>query len=166
MVPGRWISRVGAVIAVAACVAACGGGSNFTPPNEVAVNYAYDLAEGSFGGACAQLDRSARASIEHSTRISCARLFAHCLPTQASRINHDQAQLLYANVTLTMHGQNRADAVLSGTTVAKGIREVSLVEQRGVWRLTSYGRNIRRCTVRTERERRDRGHKHTRQHSG
>lgn len=165
MIPGRWIGRVGAAIAVAVCVVACGGGSNFTPPNEVAGNYAYDLAEGSFGSACAQLDSAARASIEHSTQTSCPRLFAHCLPTQATQINHDQSQLLYANVTLTMHGQKRADAVLSGTSVAKGVKEVSLVEHRGVWRLTSYGRNITRCAVRTERERRERGHKHAR-HQG
>ncbi len=162
----HWLGWVGVAITVMLCVTACGGGSDFTPPNEVAANYAYDLAEGSFGGACAQLERTARASIQRSTRTSCARLFAHCLPTQASHINHDQDQLLYANVTITLHGQKRADAVLSGTSVAKGIREVSLVEQGGVWRLTSYGRNITRCMLKTERERRERAHKHARHRGG
>jgi hypothetical protein len=40
-----------------------------------------------------------------------------------------------------------ATAIVSGTPVASEVRAVTFANERGNWRLTSYGQGLRRCVV-------------------
>jgi hypothetical protein len=125
------------------------------PPNQVAAQYVYALAEGDYTSACALLDPRTRESLVRAmgSRVKCPRLFARCLRNRAARPTRDQSQLLYATVQVRMEGA-KADSRLSGTPVARATREMTLANERGAWKLTSYGAAIRRCELRAERDRR------------
>jgi hypothetical protein len=146
------------VFATLACVAGCGN-SDVLSPVEVAQNYVYAIAEGNYSRACGMLDQRTREALTASagSRVSCPRLFARCLPKGSVALRHDQAQLLYANADLQVHG-SRADVRLSGTAVASAAKEVTLIERRTQWQLTSAGRVITRCARGLSHHRR-RGHR-------
>jgi hypothetical protein len=164
MTGGGAPSRVVAALALGAWVAACGS-SDLPAPSDVAQSYVYALAEGNYRGACALLDKRTRDSLVRAmgSRTTCPRLFARCLPDQATRVNRDQSQLLFANVQVTMQGP-KAVSRLSGTRVARATREVTLANEHGVWKLTSSGQTISRCVLRSDTDRRlrpRRGRHHT-----
>jgi hypothetical protein len=125
-------------IAFAALVAGCG--ESAPSPGEIAQNYVNAIAEGNYAGACGALDGGARQALRRSTasHAGCATLLARCLPTNASVLKKDQAQLFYANVSTTTDGP-RAIVRTSGTAVARKIHRVTLANEQGHWRLTSYG---------------------------
>jgi hypothetical protein len=144
----RWfawaITRGVAALLVVAWVAGCGASGPV--PSEPVQNYLSDLGEGNYGGACAQLDGRARASLLglQRSRSSCAKVFTRCLPNSASAPKKDQSQLLYATVEVNQNGP-KADAVVSGTAVARAVKEVTLANESGTWKLTSYGRGLTGC---------------------
>ena len=146
------------VLALAGCAAGCGN-ANVVTPTDVAQNYVYAVAEGNYPSACALFDQGTRKTLVSAAgpRLSCPRLFARCLPTGSTALRHDQSQLFYANVDLRVHG-SRADVGLSGTAVASAAKEVTLIDRRAGWRLTSPGRAIDRCVRRLSRDR-ERGHR-------
>lgn len=148
--------RAALVIAAAALLAGCGGGSNYVPPNEVAQRYVGAIAEGDDPGACAMIESAARAKLLASThsRIGCAKLLRGCIPYHVNSANSDQSQLLYVNVDLTTHGAH-ARAGLSGLPIARAIRSVTLHETHSVWRLTSPGRIVERCALRLRHHKAD-----------
>jgi hypothetical protein len=92
------------------------------------------------------LDTGARDALirKMGSRISCPKVFVRCLPSNATHIRHDQAQLLYATILVATH-HHRADVKLAGTAVARAIKRVSLAKERGTWKLTSYGDALQRC---------------------
>jgi hypothetical protein len=132
------LRRVALAIGCAALLAACGQGA--PSPGEIAQNYVTSIAEGNYADACSVLGGQAQQALRASMRshAGCATLLARCLPTNASVLQNDQAQLFYANVEITTDGPN-ATVRTSGTAVAKKIREVRLAKTRGKWQLTSYG---------------------------
>ena len=133
------------MLAVALCVVGCGESST-TPPVDVVQNYLNDLGAGNYSGACALLDKRTREAPLRSVRprISCSTVFARCLPNNVTSLKRDQTQLLYASVQMNVTGV-KASADLSGTAVAKSIRQVTLAQKRGNWKLTSYGQAVHRC---------------------
>jgi hypothetical protein len=84
------------------------------------------------------------------SRTTCSRLFVRCLPSQATNISRDQAQLLYATILVTTH-HRRADVTVTGTAVARAIKRVTLTKERGTWKLTSYGDALQRCPAKEHR---------------
>jgi hypothetical protein len=132
------LRRLAITLGLAAFLASCG--QSQPSPGEIAQNYVNAVAEGNYAGACALLDGRAREALHTSTRsrAGCAALLARCLPTNASVLQKDQAQLFYANVEVTTDGP-RAAVRTSGTAVARRIREVTLAKERGHWQLTTYG---------------------------
>jgi hypothetical protein len=132
------LRRVALILACAALLTACGQG---TPsPGEIAQNYVTSIAEGNYANACSVLDGHAQEALRASmhSRAGCASLLARCLPTNASVLQNDQAQLFYADVQITTDGPN-ATVRTSGTAVAKKIRRVTLAKTQGKWELASYG---------------------------
>jgi hypothetical protein len=77
-------------------------------------------------------------------RASCAKLFVQCLPSKATNISRDQAQLLYATIQVATH-HHKADVTVAGTAVARALKRVTLAKERGTWKLTSYGDALQRC---------------------
>ena len=140
----RAISRGVGTLLVVAWVAGCGGSGPV--PSDPVQNYLSALAEGNYGGACTQLDSRARASLLglQGTRSSCTKVFTRCLPNSAIAPKKDQSQLLYATVAVNQNGP-KADAIVSGTAVARAVKEVTLAEESGTWKLTSYGRGLTGC---------------------
>jgi hypothetical protein len=138
------VSRAAVLLIVMAWVAGCGGSGPV--PSDPVQNYLSDLAEGNYGGACAQLDRPARDALLRlkGSRSSCKRVFTRCLPDSAVTPKEDQSQLLYATVEVNQSGP-KADAVVSGTPVAKAVKELTLAKENGTWKLTSYGRGLTGC---------------------
>jgi hypothetical protein len=138
------VSRAAVLLIVVVVVAGCGGSGPV--PSDPVQNYLSDLAEGNYGGACAQLDRPARDTLLRlrRSRGSCTRVFTACLPNSAITPNKDQSQLLYATVEVNQNGA-RGDATVSGTPVARAVKEVSLAKENGTWKLTSYGRGLTGC---------------------
>jgi hypothetical protein len=132
------LRRLAIIVACAGFIAGCGQGQ--PSPGEIAQNYVTAIAEGNYAGACGSLDGHARSVLERSMKshAGCAELLARCLPTNASVLGKDQAQLFYANVETSTFG-SRATVRTSGTAVAKRIREVTLAKEQGHWRLTTYG---------------------------
>lgn len=131
------------VLAVIGC-----GESSTTPPVDVVQSYLNDLGAGEYASACALLDKRTREAPLKSARprITCPKVFVRCLPNNVIRLTHDQTQLLYASIQLNVNG-NKATADVSGTAVARAITRVTLAEQRGVWKLTSYGQAVHRCRL-------------------
>ncbi len=133
------------MLALAACVVGCGESSQ--PPAYVASDgYLKALAEGNYSSACAQLDPRARARVDRSPghRVSCARAFTLCLPNRVRVLKKDQTQLLYATVDINIDGST-ASAQVSGTPVANAVKHFTLADQRGHWKLTSYGQELTGC---------------------
>lgn len=139
--------RAAGLIALALCVAACGESST-TPPVDVVQNYLNDIGAGNYAAACGLLDKRARDAPLKSAkpRITCAKVFVRCLPDTVIRLAGDQTQLLYASIQLHVTGKT-ASASVSGTAVARAIRKVTLAEQQGTWKLTSYGRAVNGCRL-------------------
>jgi hypothetical protein len=133
------------VVLIAAVLLAGCGDSGPTPIDSVQ-NYLSDLGEGNYSGACAQLDHQARDSLLRLQRrhANCTRVFVHCLPDDVLSLKKDQSQLLFATVQINKTG-NTADALVSGTAVARAVKEVGLAERNGTWKLTSYGRGLTGC---------------------
>ena len=134
-------------LAVALCLAvalvACGNQVVLTA-SDVARSYVSALAEGGFQAACTMLAPEARRPLESSARVSCAALLARCLPGTTTILSHDQSQLLYVNTNSRDLGCEVA-VRLSGTAVAREIREVTLTNEHGRWLLSTPGANITRC---------------------
>jgi hypothetical protein len=138
-----------AVLALAGC--------GVTPPSpaELAGNtvqkYMNALAAGYYTKACSVLNGRTRASLggPPGSRITCEKVLARCLPYNATVAKRDQSQLLYANVQVRIeHSKARAD--VSGTAVARKIREVTLAHEGGSWQLTSYGTALKGCVTRAK----------------
>ncbi len=122
-----------------ALLSGCG---HFPPsPGQITQNYVNAIAGGDYASACALLDAGAQAALKRSMRSTetCSALLARCLPSNASQLEKDQAQLFYSNVVTSVSG-SKATVKTSGTAVANRIREVTLAKQKGQWMLTSYGR--------------------------
>lgn len=140
--------RAGALIVLALCVLATSCGEAPTPPFAVVQNYLNDIGAGNYPAACGLLDKSAREAPLKAAkpRITCAKAFVRCLPDNVIRLAHDQTQLLYANIQVNVKGDT-ASAAVGGTTVARAIRNVTLADQQGTWKLTSYGKAVRDCRL-------------------
>jgi hypothetical protein len=140
------LSRGALVAALAAGVVGCG--QSAPSPYEVAYNYLSALSGREFGNACALLDVHTREAMVASTgeRETCTSIFTRCVPSKSATPSKDQTQLLYANVRANIKGST-ATAIVSGTRVASEVGAVTLANERGNWRLTSYGHGLRRCAV-------------------
>jgi hypothetical protein len=132
------LRRLAITLACAAFLVGCG--QSQPSPGEIAQNYVTAIAEGDYVSACGALDGHAREMLHASmrSRAGCATLLARCLPTNASVLQNDQAQLFYATVETASDGPN-ATVRTSGTAVARKIHEVRLAKERGRWQLTTYG---------------------------
>lgn len=148
--------RVIAALTVAVCVAACGD-SNVVTPGDVAQNYVSALANGTYGGACAQFDAHTRAVLLTSagSHVTCARLLSNCLPAKFKALASDQSQLLYATADVQQEGE-RAQVSLSGTAIGRATKQVTLRQERGRWLLTSPGDVVTRCVHRLHTHRHSR----------
>ncbi len=136
-----------------ACLAGCGV---YPPsPAELVTNsvqrYMNALAAGYYTKACGSLDSRARAELSGpaGSRATCKAVLARCLPYNANLLKRDQSQLLYATVEVQIAHQN-ARASVSGTEVARALKEVTLAKERGNWVLTSYGAALRGCVTRAK----------------
>jgi hypothetical protein len=130
------------------------GESSTTPPVDVVQSYLNDLGAGNFAGACALLDKRTREAPLKSVRppISCPTVFVRCLPNDVIKLTRDQTQLLYASIQINVNG-DKGSANVSGTTVARAIRKVTLAQEAGNWKLTSYGRAMHGCRLSKVRRR-------------
>jgi hypothetical protein len=144
--PANVLGRCTAIVAAGAVLAACGGSSGPPGPYQVVNNYLNQIAEGNYSGACALIDSGVREALikKMGSRISCPGLFVRCLPSQATNLNRDQSQLLYATILVTTH-RRKSEVALSGTAVTKALRSVTLAKERRTWKLTSYGRSLQLC---------------------
>lgn len=150
----RAVATCGATICLAAGLAACGEQS--PPAATLAVqSYLTALAEGNYGSACALIDGRTRRRVARSLgrRVSCPGVFHRCLPDKAQVPRHDQSQLLFADVQVSIHGRS-ATGIVGGTVVAAAIRRVSLAEEGRHWWLTSYGQGLHGCRAERRRARR------------
>lgn len=146
----RRVLSVAALMAVAggASVGLGGCGASGPTPYDSVQNYLSVLAEGDYAKACAMLTGGARHALRvRIRRRSCPAIFRHCLPSNALALKHDQSQLLYAEVRPAVHGRH-AVVTTSGTSVAREIRRVGLIERRGQWVITAPGQALRRCRIR------------------
>jgi hypothetical protein len=157
------VHRAAGVLALTVFLVGCGA-STTTPPVEVVQNYLNALAAGNYSGACALLDNRTRQYPAKSLRgVTCETLFAQCLPRTVTSLKRDSTQLLYSNVQVNADG-SKANATVSKTAVARAVRHVTLSEERGNWKLTSYGQAVDRCQLTNSRRRhgrRPRGPTHT-----
>jgi hypothetical protein len=147
------VLRCAALLAVVAALAAgCGSGSSPPGPYDVVSNYLTQIAEGNYANACGLLDSGARDALirKMGSRTTCSKLFVRCLPSQATNISRDQAQLLFATILVETH-RRRANVTVAGTAVARAIKRVSLAKERGTWKLTSYGDALQRCPLKQHR---------------
>jgi hypothetical protein len=153
---GRALRRAAALTALALSVLTTSCGESPTPPFAVVQNYLNDIGAGNYAAACGLLDKSAREAPLKAAkpRVTCAKVFVRCLPDNVIRLTHDQTQLLYASIQLNVTGKT-ATASVGGTVVARAIRNVTLAEQQGTWRLTSYGQAVRHCNLNKARHRRN-----------
>ena len=134
------------LLAVATGVAACGSGSPPPGPYSVVSDYLNEIAEGNYATACGLIEARTREALVRrmGSRVPCSHLFRRCLPNQATKISHDQTQLLYANIQVVTH-RNKAVVTLGGTAVARAIRRVTAAKEHKTWKLTSYGEALQRC---------------------
>jgi hypothetical protein len=93
------------------------------------------------------LDAHTRASMGGLAR--CRAILSRCLPYNAQVAKRDQSQLLYANVDVHV-SHSHADALVSGTAVARAVKEVSLAKEGRQWVLTSYGKALTGCVTHTK----------------
>jgi hypothetical protein len=149
-VNGRFLAaaagRCAVIAGLAVGLVGCESSSPPPGPYDTVSSYLTQIAEGTYGGACGLLDSGARESLIKAMggRITCARLFVRCLPSDALKINRDQSQLLYATILVSTH-RKKANARVSGTAVARAIKHVTLAKERGAWKLTSYGVALQQC---------------------
>jgi hypothetical protein len=131
-------------LAVAICVAGCGGSGS--SPNQTVENYINTLAEGNYSQACSMLPGAQQSAFARAIgpRATCVSALRRCIPRQSTNTSQDQTQLFYANVQATVTGRS-AIAYLSGTTVARAVKSVDLIEQRGTWYLSTYGVGLEQC---------------------
>ena len=117
-------------------------------------NYLNDVGAGNYGGACGLLDKRTRDAPLKSVRprIKCPTVFVRCLPDNVIKLARDQTQLLYASIELNVTGDT-ASADVSGTSVARAIRRVTLANEQGQWKLTSYGQAVHKCRLSKPRHR-------------
>lgn len=117
-------------------------------------NYLNDVGAGNYAAACALLDKRTREAPLKSVRprITCATVFARCLPDNVTKLTRDQTQLLYASIEMNVTG-DKASANVGGTTVARAIKKVTLANERGNWKLTTYGQAVHRCRLAKPRHR-------------
>jgi ribonuclease PH len=47
--------------------------------------------------------------------------------------------------------RNKADVTVGGTAVARAIREVTVADERGTWKLTSFGEALAQCQLKQHR---------------
>ena len=150
--PASTAMRCAALLAVLGGLAGCGSTSSPPGPYNVVSNYLSQIAEGNYSSACGLLDSGTRDALIRRMRseTSCSELFVRCLPSNATHIGRDQAQLLYATIQVaTRH--HEAQATVTGTAVARAIKRVTLAKERGTWKLTSYGHALQRCPRREHR---------------
>lgn len=152
------VLRIAALMAAVVALAGCESNSSPPGPYNVVSNYLTQIAEGNYSNACGLLDPGVRDALikRMGSRTTCSKLFVKCLPSKATNISRDQAQLLYATIQVATR-QHRSDATVAGTAVARAIKRVTLAKQRGTWKLTSYGDALRRCPQKKHRLRADRG---------
>jgi hypothetical protein len=152
------VMRFAALLAAMAVLAGCESNSSPPGPYNVVSNYLTQIAEGNYSNACGLLDTGVRDSLikRMGSRTTCSKLFVRCLPSKATNISRDQAQLLYATIQVATH-RHKADVSVAGTAVARAIKRVTLAKERGTWKLTSYGDALRRCPHKAHRLRADRG---------
>jgi hypothetical protein len=135
-------------LALAAAIAGC-----TTPPSaaELAGNaaqkYMNALAAGYYKSACGQLDQHTLVSL--GGPAECRKVLSRCLPYNAQVAKRDQSQLLYATVNVRVK-HSHADAAVSGTAVARAVKEVTLAKEGRHWILTSYGKAIKGCVTRAK----------------
>jgi hypothetical protein len=141
-----------ALVAVLAGLAGCGSGSPPPGPYDVVNNYLSQIAEGNYANACGLLDTGVRDALirKMPARTTCSKLFARCLPSNATNISRDQSQLLYATIVVETH-RHKADVTVAGTAVARAIKGVTLAKERRTWKLTSYGYALQRCPAKEHR---------------
>lgn len=159
---GGSIGRVAAVVAVAGSLVVAACGDSRPPPDVAAVQgYLTAIAEGNYRAACSELAPATRAQVRRALgrHAGCPALFVRCLPDDAFKLSHDNSQLLFASVAVERHG-GRATASVSGTAVARAVRQVTLAREHRRWWLTSYGTGLRTCDLHRRRaapSRRSRG---------
>jgi hypothetical protein len=129
-------------------LAGCGN-ANVVTPSDVTQNYVDAIAEGNYPGACKLLAAPTRAALVATARTheGCTALLGRCLPSKIRVSAADQSQLLYVNIDIQTSGP-MAQGTLSGLPVARAIKRVTLVRQRGRWRLTTPGQAVTRCVHR------------------
>ena len=133
-------------LGAAALVSGCGSTPN--PPIAIVQNYLNALGGGEYKSACDMVDAQALASLTRAKHVhlSCAKLYARCLPNRSIVLKSDQTQLLYANINVTLSDKGKvANADTSATPVATELRHVTLQHEHGVWKFTGLGRAIEAC---------------------
>ncbi|MBV8734662.1 MAG: hypothetical protein JO342_14270 [Solirubrobacterales bacterium] len=147
--------RCTVVAALALGIVGCGSSGPPPGPYNTVSNYLNSIAQGTYGGACNLADSRTREALIKAMggRVSCARLFVRCLPSDALKLSRDQSQLLYATILVSTH-RKKADASVSGTAVARAVGRVTLAKEHGTWVLTSYGTALARCPRKPRRPRR------------
>ena len=141
------------VLARAAFIAGCGESPN--PPSENVQNYLNAVGAGNYINACGYVDGGARETLVRSEpiRTTCEGIFEKCLPHTTLVLKQDQTQLLYANIQVSTAGST-ATADVSGTLVASELKHVTLRNEAGVWKLTSFGYAIEKCRLTPKHARR------------
>jgi hypothetical protein len=129
-------------------IAACGN-ANVVTASDVTQSYVDAIAEGNYPAACSLLEPHTRAAEVASARThqSCPALLDRCLPNNIKVSAADQSQLFYVTIDLQTSGR-KAEGTLSGLPVARAVKRVTLVRQRGRWRLTTPGVAVTRCVHR------------------
>ena len=148
---------------MAVLLAGCGTAPN--PPIAIVQNYLNALGGGEYATACGMADSDALEALLRSkhARLSCAKLFSRCLPNRSIVLKSDQTQLLYANINVSLSDNGKiANADTSATPVATELKHVTLKHERGVWKLTGFGRAIELCrlTAHRHKPRHQPRHKH------
>lgn len=133
-----------AALVLAGYTAGCG--ESASPAVDAVQSYMSALGEGDYASACSLIDnRTKQSLLRHlPPRTTCPSVFRHCLPNRTTILNKDQTQLLYANIDISVEG-SKAKAAMGGTAVGKALKHVTLSDERGVWRLTSFGQAIETC---------------------
>ena len=139
---------------MAAAVGLSGCGESPNPPIAFVQNYLNALGGGDYSSACAMVDPQSFASLARAkhAHVSCAKLFARCLPNRSVVNKKDQTQLLYANINVSLSDKGKvADADTSATTVATELKHVTLKHEDGVWKFTGLGRAIEACHLKAHK---------------
>ena len=132
-------------------VAGCDRGA--PTPSDIAENYVNALAQGDYATACGLLGHRLELALVRSygAQASCRAILVHCLPNQATVLKRDQTQLLFATVESRIVGR-KAFVAVSGTSVARRVKEVTLLNGANGWQLISYGRGLSHCRAPRRRQ--------------